>query len=138
MTNLQLTLKEAEAVLWGLSEITDSADAPPQRPAYAFLLLLQDYRPAEILNACHEIQQNLRENGWAIAVPLTQIEKDILRLCAENTIWLGIYTWAVCNPGMQRDAQEALRTLAVKLQKLGVRSRHVPVVDSCWIDTVAS
>lgn len=61
-----------------------------------------------------------------IPVPLSEVEKDVLRECVEGSIWLQPY---VSGPSGQKHLDEAratLRDLARRFEGLGIEINHLP------------
>jgi hypothetical protein len=92
VTRVPLADKEPEALLWGLSQLTDVPNREPRGPADPFSVL----------------------------EPLTDLEKAILRVCVENTTWLQPYIEN--RPEYVAIAKKTLRDLARSSKCSGSKS----------------
>jgi hypothetical protein len=126
-TRIPLTDKEAEGLMWGFAQIGDHAErtgvTDPADPL--FTLLKEGYQPAAITACC----EGLFEHAYAncLTEPFTDLEKLILRLSVENSSWVWHYKEHFPDETtMIRQARGALRTLAEKLELLGIDINILP------------
>lgn len=123
-----LSTKESEAFMWGLaqigdyvSRITDDAADP------LFILLAAGWSRRSIADACEELMPVVCTGS--LTSELSPLERTILRLCVENTTWIDCYRTheiTADNPVLIEEALSTLRSLAAKLEQLGIEVNHIP------------
>jgi hypothetical protein len=119
---LPLSRKEAEAIMWGLAQIGDYLDREPTDPADPLRRLLDlGYTRESIGETCEGLFA-VAYGDW-LASPLTSLEGDILRMCVESTSWVAAYSLEGIST---TEARTTLRSLAAKLDKLGIDINHIP------------
>jgi hypothetical protein len=122
-TRVQLTPKEGEALLWGLSIIRDVPERVPTEATDPLAVLFSlGWDRKDIMAAANDLYEFAY--GDYIAEPLNDIDKDILLVCVENTSWLQPYVEH--RPELLGVAKQALRGLAAKLEKFGIEVNHIP------------
>lgn len=120
-----LTAKEAEALMWASAEMVDLVD-PSESRAVAEMLN-RGWPHASIRKAGTEL-----ENIAAVRVlPATigMAVRDALIVAVENTTWIECYRTAdqtKDSPGHINEALVTLRSLATKLDTLGIEINHIP------------
>jgi hypothetical protein len=115
--------REGEAIMWALGQIVNE----PEREAYGptdplRVLLDAGHKRSEIMKVGEALFQ-FAYDDW-ITGPLTDVQRDILRVCVENSTFLIAYRQNF--PGLLQEAEKALRTLAVKLEAFGIEVSHIP------------
>lgn len=120
---VQLTGKEGEALLWGLSIIADVPHRVPTDPNDPLAVLFANRWSRDDIMAC---AKDLHEFAYGdyLAGPFNDLDKDILRVCVENTTWLQPYVEH--RPELLGVAKQALRGLAEKLDQFGIEINHIP------------
>lgn len=126
-TRVPINDKEAEGLMWGFAQIGDHAFrenvTDPSDPLC--ILLEAGYQP----QAIHECCEAMFEFAYAncLTDPFTDLERMILRLSVENSSW--VYHYQLHFPEQRvliRQAREALRTLAEKLELFGIEVNYLP------------
>jgi hypothetical protein len=125
---IPLNDKEAEALMWGLAQVGDNIDRKVEEPTDPlFGLMAMGYtRPAiaEAVGGLWEVAYGHKlEGDW------TELEEAILRACVEQTTWINVYRThppTKDSPPHINEALKALRTLAAKLDKLGIEINFIP------------
>lgn len=126
-TRVPINNKEAEGLMWGFAQIGDHAFregvTDPSDPL--FILLKAGYQP----QAIHECCEAMFEYAYAncLTDPFTELERLILRLSVENSSW--VYHYQLHFPEQRvliREARQALRTLAQKLELFGIEVNYLP------------
>lgn len=123
-----ITIKEAEAIMWGLAEIGDR----PRRMAGDSTdplrhLLDAGYSRSLISSTCIEMEVMCYTKF--LSPPFTDLEAMILRLCIENTSWINAYRVndpTKDSPAHIDEALATLRSLAAKLEAYGIEINHIP------------
>lgn len=125
--SLPITDKEAEALMWGFAQIGDHAfrTGVTDKADPLFILLEAGYQPQAIHEACEEMFPIVFTN--CLAGPFTELETMILRLSVENSSWIFHYQLHFPeSKGMISEARAALRTLAAKLELIGIDINILP------------
>lgn len=125
---IPLSAKEGEAIMWGLAQIGDHLDREPTEESDPLYILLKSGYSRKQIGECVEqlwpvAYSNYIGGGW------TELEQLILRLCIENTSWISAYRNNEPSRGKDsfiNEALSALRSLAGKLDLLGVEVNHIP------------
>lgn len=123
MTSTPLTRKEGEAIMWGLGQIVNY----PTRKVLSEtdplgVLLKEGFSRSAIMRTGNDLFGIAHER--ALKEPLTELEKAILRVCVENSTWLEPYLEN--SPGLVEEAKATLRSLAAKLETVGIEVNHIP------------
>lgn len=124
---IPLNDKEAEALMWGLAQVGDNIDREVEdRTDPLFDLLAMGYTRPTIAKAVEGLWEvaygHKLEGGW------TELEEAILQACVEKTTWINTYrNFAPTkdSPPHIAEALEALRTLAAKLDELGIEVNFI-------------
>lgn len=127
MTEIAITEKMGEAIMWGLAQIGDQPRRQTKEPSDPLFILLQKYDRSDIIHTVTEFWNVAY--GDVISEPLTDLQKDILRVCIENTTWLQSYRDNPIIPDpepMVREGKAALRELASRLEVFGIEVSHIP------------
>jgi hypothetical protein len=61
-----------------------------------------------------------------LPAPFDEVEREILRLCVENSLWLRPYVESGPTPAHLEEARSTLRQLARVLEGVGVEITHIP------------
>lgn len=123
VTMIPLEIKEAEAIMWGLGQIVNYPNRGVLSETDPLAVLLDEgYDRAAIMKAGNELF-SIPYDKW-IKDPLTDLEKSILRVCVENSTWVG--TYAEKSPHLLNDAKATLRSLAKKLEPFSIEVNHIP------------
>ena len=127
ITRIPITDKEAEGLMWGFAQIGDHADrkvvTDPADPL--FILLQMGYTPKGIAECCEDMFEIAYAN--CLTDQLTKLEKIILRLCVENSS--GVWHYKLHCPNdttSANQARSALRSLAEKLEMIGIEVNYLP------------
>ena len=114
--------------MWGLAQIGDEVDRIPEHATDPLSILLDEGwdRPAikQAVNGLWEPVFDAR-----LSSDLSAIERSILRTCVENTNWIAVYRTTPPtrdDPQHIEEALGALRSLATKLDTVGVAVNHLP------------
>lgn len=126
-TKVPLTLKEAEGLLWGFSQIGDYAGDRALTGAAEPVAILRKmgYKPKAISECCEALMEFCYAR--CLTDPFTELEQAILRLAVENSSW--VYHYNLHFPEqvkMANEARAALRSLAEKLDLLGIEVNYLP------------
>lgn len=125
---IPLSTKESEAFMWGLAQIGDYVTRITADPADPlFILLAAGWPRRAIANACEELMPVVC--AGSLTDELSPLERAILRLCVENTTWIDCYRTheiTADNPVLIEEALSTLRSLAAKLELLGIEVNHIP------------
>lgn len=127
MTEVAITEKMGEAIMWGLAQIGDQPRRAATDPTDPLFVLLQKYDRSDIIFTVTEMWP-IAYGDW-IREPLTDLQKDILRVCIENTTWLQSYRDNPIIPDpepMIKESKAALRELATRLEAFGIEISHIP------------
>lgn len=128
MRSATLSEKDREIIAWGLGQIVnypDRADTGPGDPLY---VLLAAGHPRDSIMTTAEAMFELAY-GWTLTDALTALERDILRVCVENTSWVTAYVECEPTANDPRAIDESrghLRSLAAKLDELGIEVNFMP------------
>jgi hypothetical protein len=123
VTRVPLADKEPEALLWGLSQLTDVPNREPRGPADPFSVLFSEgFERKAIVTAATALHEFAYDGH--IIEPLTDLDKAILRVCVENSTWL--YPYGEFRPEYVPIAKKTLRDLAAKLEMFGIEVNHLP------------
>lgn len=124
---MPLEPKEGEAIMWGLAEIGDRMDEIPDDIWHPLnIIRYEGYGDSEIKEAIDSIWE-VSFNDYMGTV-FTQLESLILRVCIENTSWVDNYKENPMTKGDAHsinEAKQALRSLALKFEKLGIEINHI-------------
>lgn len=123
---IELTPKETACILWGIAEMGDFPKRAIRGPLDPLHLLDLKYTRAQVVAGCLFIENGIQENARFVTEPLSEVEKDILRLCCENSSWLDSYDRVGAPAEARKEAHDAIRTLAYKLETLGIEVNHMP------------
>ena len=126
MFKVHLTPDETGLVSWVTAYLVDVPDFETEDPDHP-MKILTDLHPRDAL---HEAGKRLEENfngpGFCwVEGPVDKVTKTILRVCVEN----GDYPSTMAQKGHDHLAQESLgavRSLAYKLEELGIEVDHLP------------
>jgi hypothetical protein len=124
-TCVLITPKETECLMWGLAQIGDYPTREAKEKTDPLFILDRTYKRDEIVATCQMFFRNF-ETGRHVFYPLTELERDILRCCLENTSWLTSYDVARHSEAMKSEARGAMRDLAFKLEPFGVEVSYLP------------
>ena len=127
--SVPITPKMGEAIMWGLAQIGDQPRRTAEHPSDPLFILLQRWPRREIMKTCAGMWQ--MAYGDVIREPLTDLQKDILRCCVENTTWLESYVHnELIGPSslLVGEAKAALRELAAALEALGIDVNDISTV----------
>lgn len=127
LNRIPLTDKEAEGLMWGFAQIGDHASRKnvTDESDPLFILLAAGYKPAAIKECCEGMFEYAYAN--ALSEPFTELERLVLRLSVENSSWVWHYQHHMPEKTMMiREARGALRTLAEKLELLGIEVNYLP------------
>lgn len=117
--------KETEILLWSIAEIGDVPTRVPDDPSDPLAVLLAaGHARADILRACAELEKSLYSG--AIAEPTNSINRDLLRVCIENSSLLEPYRTGKKGLAAETEVKHALRRFAKRLEFLGVEINHLP------------
>lgn len=122
---LRLEPKELEALMWCLAQISDLPERVPESPSDPLAVLLNLGWGRE---AIMEASTGLLEMIYmlTLAEPFTALERDILRVCIENTAWVAAYIQLGPAGGNEDDCRKTLRDLAGKLeQSFGIECNFI-------------
>jgi hypothetical protein len=123
MTRVPLAGKEPEALLWGLSQLTDQPHREPRGPDDPLAVLLSEgHERKDIVKAATALHEFSYDGH--IVEPLTDLDKAILRVSVENSTWL--YPYGEFRPEYMATAKKTLRDLAAKLEMFGIEVNHLP------------
>lgn len=128
LSQTPLSMKEAEALMWCLGQIVNwpyRKDDGPGDPLHTLLAL--GYTREAIMETGEEMF-SIAYNKL-LCEPLTALEKAILKVCVENTTWIGAYRTGkptMHRPLMINEALQTLRLFAKKLEALGIEIVHIP------------
>lgn len=128
LLQVPISLKEAEALMWVAGQIGNWPERKPKddRDPLA-VLLAAGYNRSAIMEAVGAIEQIAYNK--LISEPLTALERDMLRVCIENTSWIETYRThepTAHVPALIEEALAALRSLAKKLDRFGIEITHIP------------
>lgn len=118
-----LSMKEGEAMMWCLGQIVNYPKRVPEHDTDPLRVLLNAGHLRKDINKTGEAMFHMVYNHW-ISEPLTPLEKDILRVCIENTTWVACYTQN--SPGEVKDCLRVLREFAAKLEAFNIEISHIP------------
>ncbi|ARK07512.1 hypothetical protein LAV_00137 [Sphingobium phage Lacusarx] len=124
---IPITQKMGEAIMWTLAEIGDRPDRIPTDPTDPLLILLSKYDRSDIM-ATVEGMWEMAYGDW-ISEPLTDLQKDVLRVSVEQTSWITAYyenELIADKEAYAREARSVLRDLASRLENLGIEVNHIP------------
>lgn len=122
-TRVPLTEKEGEAIMWGLGQIVNYPSRRPRSDTDPLSVLLNEgFRREAIMTTGNDLFQ--LAYGDCIQEPLSELERAILRVCVENTTWVEQYIEH--RPQQAEEARATLRSLATKLETLGIEVNHIP------------
>lgn len=125
---IPLSTKESEAFMWGLAQIGDYVTRiPTDASDPLFILLAAGWPRRAIANACEELMPVVC--AGSLTSELSPLERTILRLCVENTTWIDCYRTheiTADNPVLIEEALSTLRSLAAKLEQLGIEVNYIP------------
>lgn len=117
--------KETEILLWSIAEIGDVPSRVPEDPSDPLAVLLAaGHARTDILRACAELENSL--DSGTITEPLTSIDRDLLRVCIENSSLLEPYRTEKKGLAAENEVKSALRRFATRLEFLGVEINHLP------------
>lgn len=127
-TALPLSPKEGEAIMWGCAQIGDYIGQDVGDPTDPrFILLNAGWSREAIKTACEGLEEVAC--GTTLGPAYTPLEQAILRCCVENTSWIDAYRSnepTKNSPACINQALAALRSLAGKLETLGIDINHIP------------
>jgi hypothetical protein len=115
--------REGEAIMWCLGQIVNEPEREPLGPTDPLQVLLDAGHARADIMRVGDASFQFAYDDW-ITGPLTSLQKDILRVCVENTTFLIAYRMNF--PGLHGEAAKALRTLAVKLEAFDIEVSHIP------------
>lgn len=128
MILIDLDEKDREIIAWGLGQIVNYPDRAPEGPGDPLFVLLDMNYPRAVIMPTAEAMFELAY-GWTLTDALTALERDILRVCVENSSWVTAYI--ECGPTADDPSAAAasrghLRSLAAKLDQLGIEINFMP------------
>lgn len=127
---IAITQKEAEIILFGVAIIGDDFDRDQHGDIDPQVILLRTYSEQEIVKACAQIENSIDNESWFIHLPLSPCEKDVLRLCVENSLLVrAYYEQSPEYAAMRKEIHQSLLTLAKKLDAVGIEINHMPGPD---------
>ena len=122
-----ITVKMGEAIMWTLAEIGDRPDRVPTDPTDPLLILLSKYDRSDIMKTV-EGMWDMAYGDW-ISEPLTDVQKDVLRVSVENTSWITAYYenhLVTDKAAYTNEARTVLRELALRLEAFGIEVNFIP------------
>lgn len=123
MTRVPLTQKEGEAIMWCLGQIVNYPDRDLLSETDPLRVLIEEgFSREEIMKTGNEMFE-IAYGDW-LSDPMTPLQKSILRVCVENTTWIGEYLRIL--PHLVKEANAALLSLAHKLEAFDIHVNHIP------------
>ncbi len=128
---IELTSEETVCVFWGLHDAADRPDRLVRGPTDPLAILLAEgFTRAQIVEGAMGIEDGIEEGARYITPPLSDVQKSILRLCCENTTWIEQYRPAGLSEERRRAAHDTIRTLALKLNEIGIEVNFMPRLET--------
>lgn len=119
-----LGLKDSEAIMWCLGEIFDRPDREPTEAGDPLRALLDAGWPREAIMLAGPSMWAIADGDW-LEEPMSDLQKDILRACVENSSWVAAYIQNGPAGGNEDDARRTLRNLAEKLETFGIECNFI-------------
>lgn len=120
--------KEREALVWGLGQLTNyphrktTGDTDPLQ-----VLFNLGHRRTAIMRAANDLFE--MAYSYNLHSDLSILQKDILRVCVENSSWVNAYITGdvtAHDPAQAEMARETLRSLSLKLDEIGIEINYIP------------
>ena len=124
MTRVPLTQKEGEAIMWCLGQIVNYPDRELQSETDPLRVLIEEGFSREDIMETGNAMFEIACGDW-LSDPMMPLQKSILRVCVENTTWIGEYLLVL--PHMVKEANAALISLAHKFEAFDIHVNHIPV-----------
>jgi hypothetical protein len=128
MQKVHLIPNEAAVIGWVTSYLIDVPDFETENPEHPVHVLTKLHSRSVLHEAANRLEANFRGPGFCwLEGPTDRVTSDILRVCVENSD----YPSVVAEHGhddVALDSLDAVRSLAYKLEELGIEVNHLPQI----------